>query len=448
MNKNIIEPYVKTEWIDNQTLVSAMLLNKIEDQLLNSSNELISSSDKIKIIQDKIVELEGSTCNCDPDLPTIVNSNTLEIKDVKQAIDNVYTKQETDLAISTAISNANIDIDLTAYSTTEEMNAAINEATFNKVEKINGKGLSSNDFTDELKIKLEQTDNFVKDWGNFDNGIEVKIRTMDNSNLKAGKYKYLGSCTGSTKYTSSKYVIKSINEVTGFKVSRISSNTYGLFVNFKQSSNTFTINDGEEIETNAEAHLLISATTYEPEYTDVKLGLLSDMNYIGNVGEIVVNSDTSSLHVMDGINIGGHALAKQSDVYTKEEVDSLIANTSPVSYSKDITDTEWSLNSTTGLYSITITHNKQIPIDSIITSFYHSDEAIILDYKIIDENNIEIYSDEAIEVKLVLNSIGANGVATELVNLKNENNILKDVLRSFISQSKLETKTELLKKLT
>lgn len=46
-------------------------------------------------------------------------------------------------------------VNLDAYSTTEEMNQAISTATQNKVDKEDGKGLSTNDFTNELKQKLD-----------------------------------------------------------------------------------------------------------------------------------------------------------------------------------------------------------------------------------------------------------------------------------------------------
>lgn len=47
-----------------------------------------------------------------------------------------------------------VSIDLDDYSTTEEMNTAIATAIANKVDKVEGKGLSTEDFTTELKNKL------------------------------------------------------------------------------------------------------------------------------------------------------------------------------------------------------------------------------------------------------------------------------------------------------
>ena len=64
-------------------------------------------------------------------------------------------------------------IDLTGYATTEAMNNALN----NKVDKVNGKGLSTNDYTTTEKNKLaglsaptKQTF-LVGGWGNASNGV-------------------------------------------------------------------------------------------------------------------------------------------------------------------------------------------------------------------------------------------------------------------------------------
>lgn len=60
-----------------------------------------------------------------------------------------------------------VSVNLDDYSTTEQMNAAITEAVKNKVDAVEGKGLSANDFTDELLGKLNAIpeaaeENYVK----------------------------------------------------------------------------------------------------------------------------------------------------------------------------------------------------------------------------------------------------------------------------------------------
>ena len=63
---------------------------------------------------------------------------------------DIYAKVETEV-----VRLDDVSVNLDAYSTTEQMNAAIAEAIKNKVDAVEGKGLSTNDFTDDLKTKLE-----------------------------------------------------------------------------------------------------------------------------------------------------------------------------------------------------------------------------------------------------------------------------------------------------
>lgn len=63
---------------------------------------------------------------------------------------DIYAKVETEV-----VRLDDVSVNLDAYSTTEQMNAAITEAIKNKVDAVEGKGLSTNDFTDALKTKLE-----------------------------------------------------------------------------------------------------------------------------------------------------------------------------------------------------------------------------------------------------------------------------------------------------
>lgn len=63
---------------------------------------------------------------------------------------DIYAKVDTEV-----VRLDDVSVNLDAYSTTEQMNAAIIEAIKNKVDAVEGKGLSTNDFTDALKTKLE-----------------------------------------------------------------------------------------------------------------------------------------------------------------------------------------------------------------------------------------------------------------------------------------------------
>ena len=63
---------------------------------------------------------------------------------------DIYAKVDTEV-----VRLDDVSVNFDAYSTTEQMNAAITEAIKNKVDAVEGKGLSANDFTTELKTKLE-----------------------------------------------------------------------------------------------------------------------------------------------------------------------------------------------------------------------------------------------------------------------------------------------------
>lgn len=73
---------------------------------------------------------------------------------LRTLIGNTYTKTEVDAKIDeAAIGNS---VDLTNYYTKSETDSKISS----KVDKVTGKELSSNDFTDELKIKLDGLSNY------------------------------------------------------------------------------------------------------------------------------------------------------------------------------------------------------------------------------------------------------------------------------------------------
>lgn len=75
-----------------------------------------------------------------------------------------------------------VKIDLSGYTTTKEMTAAIREAAEGKVDKIPGKGLSSNDFTTKEKNKLAGLSNY--DDTNLRTLIGTKAEKVDVKNIE------------------------------------------------------------------------------------------------------------------------------------------------------------------------------------------------------------------------------------------------------------------------
>jgi hypothetical protein len=83
-------------------------------------------------------------------------SGVVDLGDVITSLEGYATENY----VTNAITNAKIEggdgdpIDLSGYATKDDLNK--------KVDKVTGKGLSTNDFTDELKQKLEGLDEDIK----------------------------------------------------------------------------------------------------------------------------------------------------------------------------------------------------------------------------------------------------------------------------------------------
>ena len=73
-----------------------------------------------------------------------------------------------------AVTNTQVDSAISSTSVNPVQNKVIKEALDNKVDKVEGKGLSKNDFTDALKEKLDEIEeeaekNVQSDWNQTDN---------------------------------------------------------------------------------------------------------------------------------------------------------------------------------------------------------------------------------------------------------------------------------------
>ena len=106
------------------------------------------------------------------EIKQVVNTNADELNTAKEDIENLESGQGTS---STDIANLKRRVTtLETDNTTNKNN--INNLQNNKVDKVDGKGLSTEDFTTELKSKLENLENY--------DDTEIK---EDISNLEAGQ---------------------------------------------------------------------------------------------------------------------------------------------------------------------------------------------------------------------------------------------------------------------
>lgn len=125
---------------------------------------------------------------------------------------DIYAKVDTEV-----VRLDDVSINLDDYSTTEQMNAAIASAIANKVDKVDGKGLSTEDFTTTLKEKLialpEGAEaNYIKSVSDeftvsTEGKLEVKevapAKVTGLSNALAGKVdKVVGKDLSTNDYTS------------------------------------------------------------------------------------------------------------------------------------------------------------------------------------------------------------------------------------------------------
>lgn len=160
-----IKDYVKTNWINDKTKLNADNLNHIEDGIENATNEIKNLDNKITQLEEfagiKKITLNGIEGSLNPDI-----WENLQLKPESYSF---YLTQE-DLMLSYAKNNTNgINIEFAyTYNDVEYLkeyylvvingnwHLEIIENTLpNKVDKIEGKGLSTNDFTNQYKDELD-----------------------------------------------------------------------------------------------------------------------------------------------------------------------------------------------------------------------------------------------------------------------------------------------------
>ena len=131
----------------------------IDGAIIEDAKDKISVLDelekRIDELNDKIIENEGFS----GDYNDLINKPIIDVNkdyvdselDKKANSSDVYTKEEVDKNISNSIDLNKPNLDLYAKKTEID----------NKVDKIDGKMLSSNDFTDDEKFKLSELNNYV-----------------------------------------------------------------------------------------------------------------------------------------------------------------------------------------------------------------------------------------------------------------------------------------------
>lgn len=213
------------------------------------------------------------------EIKTVVNANADELDTAKENIENLQGGQGTSNADITSLKNrvSTLETD----NTTNKSN--ITNLQSNKVDKVEGKGLSTEDFTTELKSKLESLENYddteiKEDISNLEaeqieqneqidiliNALPSETQESENINIKGTiptKFKEFKLSGNSKQETRSGknllYVPDQTVELNGFKVT-VKDGKYtvednretGIFVaivlatNFTLKAGTYTISNG------------------------------------------------------------------------------------------------------------------------------------------------------------------------------------------------------------
>lgn len=227
---------------------------------------------------------------------TEVNKQLEELYNAVQELDirfnSYYTKAEIDEKIS--------NIDLTPYAKKDEVDASL----LNKVDKVEGKGLSQNDFTDSLKSKLEGLDTIkgvigagekiaTPPIGMFDNIPEPPEKSgaeyIGKIMYKAGDYYYVLYMYNTEKYNPYLYVDTSTTNAILIRENQFGT-SYNTLVGYRRT----TIS--ESWTATAYASIYPEFKTYGIYHLD--LPIYSDKNKTGIYRHPTTNETISNLDLI------------------------------------------------------------------------------------------------------------------------------------------------------
>lgn len=176
-SSGLIDILLKTSCLDVEGIYMAQLSISDEDESIRTNkfvyfvngiidgDVIVDAQDKISVLDelerkidelnDKIIENEGFS----GDYNDLINKPLIDVNkeyvdselDKKANVLDVYTKDEVDENIINSINLNKPNLDI--YAKTSDL--------YNKVDKIDGKVLSSNDFTDDEKFKLAELTNYI-----------------------------------------------------------------------------------------------------------------------------------------------------------------------------------------------------------------------------------------------------------------------------------------------
>lgn len=265
-------------WVPKEKITTAEL-NRMEDGITYNNTQLKNISKKI-ITDEERTKLFNLRNYDDSDIKTNINN----IKNNLGAVDLLTT----DKTIKGAINEVNTQckdivkkiengagVDLSDYAKKSDI-----PDISTKVDKVTGKGLSTNDFTTEEKNKLKGLSNYD------DSGVKADINNIPNS------LKLVSSANNTIKLMFGTRELSSIT-IDGGTVEPPTPNTYIITNNLSNATNS---NNATSITENESYNAVITANSnYRLKTVKVTMGGVDVTNSVYSNGRISISSVTGNI---------------------------------------------------------------------------------------------------------------------------------------------------------
>lgn len=328
-------------WVPKEKITTAEL-NRMEDGITYNNTQLKNISKKI-ITDEERTKLFNLRNYDDSDIKTNINN----IKNNLGAVDLLTT----DKTIKGAINEVNTQckdivkkiengagVDLSDYAKKSDI-----PDISTKVDKVTGKGLSTNDFTTEEKNKLKGLSNYD------DSGVKADINNIPNS------LKLVSGANNTIKLMFGTRELSSIT-IDGGTVEPPTPNTYIITNNLSNATNS---NNATSITENASYNAVITANSnYRIKTVTVTMGGTDITNTAYSNGRINISSVTGNIV----ITVTTESVTSEITRYT------ITNNLSHATNSNSATSIEEKAS-----YNATITPNSNYRIKNVTVTMYGTD---------------------------------------------------------------------------
>lgn len=251
------------------------------------------------------------------------------------------------------------------------------------VPRENGKGLSSNDFTTELKTKLEEITPYIHPLQH----LPKEIATDANNRFVSDKERlYWNKKIDDVDYIGNRLI---------FKVGDIAAKEIELKVPtlLSELTNDKNFVTKEELENGG----FKPGETHTHENKDVL-----DTITLTNIEQWNASKNYNNLENKPTIPTAISQLVNDINFITEEKVNKKLESIkyTNLNFSKNITSTEWEDEPGTKFKMVTVTHN--LNSENIIVTVIKTDtkESMFVPFKIIDANNIKLFNESNLDIQV------------------------------------------------